>query len=47
MIRRIESDLCVNPRQRFALGFGWGGGMSYAQACARADVFRAVAVIQG
>ncbi|KAB1162357.1 glycosyl hydrolase [Micromonospora sp. AMSO12t] len=47
MIRRIESDLCVNPRQRFALGFSWGGGMSYALACARATVFRAVAVISG
>ncbi|WP_433386253.1 RICIN domain-containing protein [Micromonospora sp. KLBMP9576] len=47
MIRRIESDLCVNPRQRFALGFSWGGGMSYALACARASVFRAVAVISG
>ena len=47
MIRRIESDLCVNPRQRFALGFSWGGGMSYALACARADAFRAVAVISG
>ncbi|MFF0717723.1 RICIN domain-containing protein [Micromonospora sp. NPDC003816] len=47
MIRRIEADLCVNPRQRFATGFSWGGGMSYALACARADVFRAVAVIAG
>ncbi|MFC6023401.1 RICIN domain-containing protein [Plantactinospora solaniradicis] len=47
MIQRLESDLCVNPRQRFALGFSWGGGMSYALACARANVFRAVAVIAG
>ncbi|MBX7267656.1 RICIN domain-containing protein [Micromonospora sp. Llam7] len=47
MIRRIESDLCVNPGQRFALGFSWGGGMSYALACARPDAFRAVAVIAG
>nr|WP_255643565.1 RICIN domain-containing protein [Actinoplanes polyasparticus] len=47
MITRIESSLCVNPRQRFALGFSWGGGMSYALACARATVFRAVAVISG
>ncbi|AVT28164.1 glycosyl hydrolase [Plantactinospora sp. BC1] len=47
MIQRIEGDLCVNPRQRFALGFSWGGGMSYALACARATVFRAVAVIAG
>ncbi|MEV1154754.1 RICIN domain-containing protein [Micromonospora chokoriensis] len=47
MISRIESSLCVNSRQRFALGFSWGGGMSYAIACARATVFRAVAVISG
>lgn len=47
MIRRIEGDLCVNPAQRFATGFSWGGGMSYALACARPNVFRAVAVISG
>ena len=47
MIRQIEGALCVNTRQRFALGFSWGGGMSYALACARADVFRAVAVFSG
>jgi hypothetical protein len=47
MIRRIEDGLCANPAQRFATGFSWGGGMSYALACSRADVFRAVAVISG
>ncbi|CAL9334366.1 hypothetical protein SUDANB96_00141 [Streptomyces sp. enrichment culture] len=47
MIRHIESGLCVNPTQRFATGFSWGGGMSYALACSRANVFRAVAVIAG
>ncbi|WP_391653109.1 RICIN domain-containing protein [Streptomyces tamarix] len=47
MIRRIEGSLCVNPAQRFATGFSWGGGMSYALACARPNVFRAVAVISG
>ena len=47
MIRRIEGALCVNPAQRFALGFSYGGGMSYALACARATVFRAVAVFAG
>ncbi|MEU8804222.1 RICIN domain-containing protein [Spirillospora sp. NPDC048819] len=47
MIRRIESGLCVNTTQRFATGFSWGGGMSYALACARANAFRAVAVISG
>ncbi len=47
MIMRIENDLCVNTARRFATGFSWGGGMSYALACARATVFRAVAVIAG
>jgi poly(3-hydroxybutyrate) depolymerase len=47
MIRRIEGALCVNPAQRFATGFSWGGGMSYALACSRANVFRAVAVMSG
>ncbi|MBB6550389.1 lectin [Nonomuraea rubra] len=47
VIRRIEADLCVDTAQRFALGFSYGGGMSYALACARASVFRAVAVYAG
>lgn len=45
MIRRIENDLCVDSTQRFALGFSYGGAMSYALACARATTFRAVAAI--
>jgi poly(3-hydroxybutyrate) depolymerase len=47
MIRRLESGLCVDTEQRFALGFSYGGGMSYALACARPTVFRAVAVYAG
>ena len=47
MIRRIENDLCVDTAQRFALGFSYGGAMSYALACARATTFRAVAVYSG
>ncbi|MFB9247723.1 RICIN domain-containing protein [Sphaerisporangium melleum] len=47
MIRRIESDLCVDTAQRFAMGFSYGGGMSYSLACNRANVFRAVAVYSG
>jgi len=47
MIRRIDEGLCVDTTQRFATGFSWGGGMSYALACARPTVFRAVAVISG
>ena len=47
MIRLIEADLCVDTTQLFAMGFSYGGGMSYALACARATVFRAVAVYSG
>ncbi|THV29563.1 ricin-type beta-trefoil lectin domain protein [Glycomyces paridis] len=45
MIQRVEADLCVDQSQRFSLGFSYGGAMSYALACARPDVFRAVIAI--
>jgi poly(3-hydroxybutyrate) depolymerase len=45
MIRLIEGDLCVDTTQLFSVGFSFGGAMSYALACARANVFRAVAAI--
>src|SRR4051812_48994932 len=47
MIRQIEGGLCVDTTQLFSAGFSYGGGMSYAIACARATVFRAVAVYSG
>ncbi|GAB2777849.1 poly(3-hydroxybutyrate) depolymerase [Amycolatopsis magusensis] len=47
MIKQLEAALCVDTAQRFALGFSYGGGMSNALACARATVFRAVAVFSG
>ncbi|MEO3862626.1 lectin [Acrocarpospora sp. B8E8] len=47
MMRMIEADLCVDTTQRFATGFSYGGGMSFALACSRATVFRAVAVFSG
>ncbi|NUO42280.1 MAG: cellulose-binding protein, partial [Streptomyces sp.] len=47
MLRRLEADLCVDTTQRFALGFSYGAAMSYALACSRATVFRAVAVQSG
>ncbi|WP_030437772.1 cellulose binding domain-containing protein [Actinoplanes subtropicus] len=43
----IEGDLCVDTSQLFALGWSYGGSMSYAVACARPAVFRAVAVLSG
>ncbi|PTA46602.1 ricin-type beta-trefoil lectin domain protein [Micromonospora sp. RP3T] len=47
MVRTFEAGLCVDTTQRYAMGFSYGGGMSYALACARATVFRAVAVYSG
>jgi poly(3-hydroxybutyrate) depolymerase len=47
MVRLIEAGLCVDTSQLFSTGFSYGGGMSYAIACARASVFRAVAVYSG
>ncbi|MET8549291.1 cellulose binding domain-containing protein [Micromonospora zamorensis] len=45
--RQIESDLCVDTTQRFALGWSYGGAMSYAVACARPTIIRAVTVLSG
>ncbi|WP_205650653.1 ricin-type beta-trefoil lectin domain protein [Actinoplanes solisilvae] len=45
MLRRLDNDLCIDTAQRFSLGFSYGGAMSYALACARPAVFRAVAAI--
>jgi poly(3-hydroxybutyrate) depolymerase len=47
ILRVVENDLCVDTTQRFALGWSYGGSMSYALACARPNVFRAVAVYSG
>ncbi|PWI20231.1 poly(3-hydroxybutyrate) depolymerase [Streptomyces sp. Act143] len=47
MVNQIESGLCVDTTQLFAAGFSYGGAMSYALACSRATVFRAVAVYSG
>jgi poly(3-hydroxybutyrate) depolymerase len=38
MVKLIEEDLGVDTTRLFALGFSYGGGMSYAIACARATV---------
>jgi poly(3-hydroxybutyrate) depolymerase len=47
LVRLIQNDLCVDTTQLFAMGFSYGGGMSNAIACARANVFRAVVVFAG
>jgi poly(3-hydroxybutyrate) depolymerase len=47
IIAMIEADLCVDTTQVFSIGFSYGGAMSYALACSRPDVFRAVVVQSG
>ncbi|WP_328834110.1 RICIN domain-containing protein [Streptomyces sp. NBC_00252] len=47
MVSQIEAGLCVDTAQLFSAGFSYGAAMSYALACSRATVFRAVAVYSG
>lgn len=35
IIASVQNDLCIDEDQRFSTGFSYGGGMSYALACAR------------
>ncbi|MGW6443053.1 cellulose binding domain-containing protein [Lentzea sp. NPDC055074] len=47
LVALLDAGLCIDTSQRFAGGFSYGGGMSYAVACARAGVFRAVVAYSG
>ncbi|GLY75348.1 ricin-type beta-trefoil lectin domain protein [Actinoallomurus iriomotensis] len=47
LLRQLEGGLCVDTSQVFSSGFSYGGAMTYALACARPTVFRAVAVYSG
>ncbi|MGW5261911.1 cellulose binding domain-containing protein [Microbispora sp. NPDC004025] len=47
VLRLVENNLCVDTTQRFAMGWSYGGAMSFAVACARPTIFRAVAVYSG
>lgn len=47
ILEEIQNDLCIDTTRIFATGFSYGGGMSYALACARPDVFRGVALYAG
>ena len=47
MLAQLQSNLCIDKSRIFATGFSYGGGMSNAIACARANVFRGVALYSG
>ena len=47
ILSQVQGDLCIDRSRIFATGFSYGAGMSYAIACARANVFRGVALYSG
>jgi poly(3-hydroxybutyrate) depolymerase len=47
ILKELEDDLCIDKTRIFATGFSFGGAMSLALACQRADVFRGVAFFSG
>jgi hypothetical protein len=47
MLELLENNYCVDTTHVITNGFSYGGGMSYAIACARANVFRAAAIYEG
>ncbi len=47
ILEEVLGDLCIDTTRIFSKGFSFGGGMSYALACARADVFRGVVLYAG
>lgn len=47
ILSQVQNELCIDRSRIFATGFSYGAGMSYAIACARANVFRGVALYAG
>ena len=47
LVKKLESEFCIDKSRIFAEGFSMGGSMSYALACAAPDMFRAVAAHSG
>lgn len=47
ILAELEEGLCIDKTRIFATGFSFGGAMSLALACQRADVFRGVAFFSG
>jgi poly(3-hydroxybutyrate) depolymerase len=47
MLERFGGELCFDQSRVFSTGFSYGGMMSFAIGCGRADVFRAIAPMSG
>lgn len=47
ILKEVQDALCIDTSQIFSTGWSFGGAFSYALACARPNVFRAVAALSG
>jgi poly(3-hydroxybutyrate) depolymerase len=47
ILNLVQADLCIETTQVYAMGWSYGGAMSYALACARPAMIRAVVVYSG
>jgi poly(3-hydroxybutyrate) depolymerase len=47
MVERLESQLCIDKRRIFSMGWSFGGMFSFAIGCGMADVFRAIGPASG
>jgi polyhydroxybutyrate depolymerase len=47
MLKYFNSNLCIDQKRIFSVGFSYGGMMSFAIACAMSDIFRAIAPMSG
>lgn len=47
MLSRFESEMCIDTARVFSTGFSFGGMMSFALGCGRADKVRAIAPMAG
>jgi polyhydroxybutyrate depolymerase len=43
LVAKLETQLCIDPKRIYAVGYSMGGGMSYKIACDATDLFAAVA----
>ena len=47
ILKQVQNGLCIDNSRIFATGFSYGAAMSNAVSCARANVFRGVALYAG
>jgi polyhydroxybutyrate depolymerase len=43
LVAKLRSELCIDPKRVYSVGYSMGGGMSYKLACDAADLVAAIA----